>query len=284
MSISVFYEHLAEAAIQENIPLEKVVRIVREKGISGVYLDRNRLREEPQIEKLLSDAEMAVHGLYQFFDFGYGNHSEEIREGKNLLEDARRLGAAALIIPGFIKPEHLSERALQNRKIIPDEEKDNPVIQRMVEALRELVAFGNKIGVEVGMEDFDDCFSPVACVEGLLFFVEQVPGLSVTFDTGNFLYSEQDVLQAQKLLLPYVRQVHLKDRSLTFRQGECKETVLGRKMYQTAVGDGDIPMGKIMDVFQKNGYKGDYAIEHFGSPCQLEDIIKSVEYIESVLV
>lgn len=63
--------------------------------------------------------------------------------------------------------------------------------------------------------------------------MEQVPGLSCFFDTGNFLYSEEDAVQAYRELKPYIKdEIHCKDRGDKDRGGEKpKVTIAGRAMY-----------------------------------------------------
>jgi L-ribulose-5-phosphate 3-epimerase len=45
-----------------------------------------------------------------------------------------------------------------------------------------------------------------------MWFMENVPGLGLTFDTGNFVLRECDVLEAYGLLSEYIVHVHCKDR------------------------------------------------------------------------
>ena len=46
MKISVFYEHISEAAKQENKSLEKICELVSSYGITGVEIENTRLIQE----------------------------------------------------------------------------------------------------------------------------------------------------------------------------------------------------------------------------------------------
>ena len=283
MTISVFYEHVIEAASQENMSIPEVLCRIKQAGITGVELDRGRLAYDGKAEGYLKEAGISVHGLYQFFDFGYQHTKEDNKEGKALIDDAVRLGAQVLLIPGFIHEEDMDDEIRKEKKIHCENPGIFPIVSNMADVINDIASYARQNGVVISMEDFDDCHSPIATAEGLLWFMGKVNGLTVAFDTGNFLYSEEPVLPALEKLLPYVAQVHLKDRSLNVNDGEYKETIAGRKLYPTAVGSGCIPMEDIIRCFQDNGYDGNYAIEHFGSKHQLADMLHSVEYIKKIL-
>lgn len=283
MTISVFYEHVVEAAEQENIGIPKVLYRIRQAGITGVELDRERLSYDVRAEKYIKEAGMSVHGLYRFFDFGYRYGEDDKKEAEALVDDAVRLKAQVLVIPGFVHEEDMDDAARREHKLHCDNPRTLPVVERMADAVGEIVEYAKEKGVVVSMEDFDDCRSPIATGEGLLWFLKRVKGLTAAFDIGNFLYSEEEAQEALVKLLPYVKQVHLKDRALRENDGECRRTVSGRKMYPAAVGSGCIAVERIVRRLQDSGYDGNYAIEHFGSKHQLADMLASVRYVRSLM-
>ena len=64
------------------------------------------------------------------------------------------------------------------------------------------------------LEDFDGPVQPFARMYQLLWFMENVPGLKFTLDTGNFAYSDEDAVQAYEVLKDYIVHVHCKDRNV----------------------------------------------------------------------
>ncbi len=83
--------------------------------------------------------------------------------------------------------------------------------------------------------------------------------------------------------LPYITDVHLKDRGLVENGGNPCIALDGRKLYPVPVGGGVIPIEKIMKTLLENGYTGGFAAEHFGSCDQMGDMEKSIAFIRSVL-
>ena len=69
--LSVFYEHIAEAARQTGLPLDAVCAKVKGFGFDAVELDAKRLFTECEtLLPRLWDAGLDVSCLYYFFDFG----------------------------------------------------------------------------------------------------------------------------------------------------------------------------------------------------------------------
>jgi sugar phosphate isomerase/epimerase len=266
MKLSVFYEHIIEASGQTGKTVEEICRIVRGYGIEAVEIDAARLdKNEDELMEQLEHGDLKVICVCAFFDFG---RDPDYEKGFDLIRTAKRTGAdKVLVIPGFVKPGDAPEALLENMKRV----------------LSKVCDFAKSQGVTVGMEDFDDCSAPFSTTEQLLWFMENVPGLRCTFDTGNFLYSEEDTLDALHRLEGYISHVHCKDRSLAEKAGENpKLTVKGRRLYSSPVGHGCIPMKEILTYLIGKGYDGTFAIEHFGSRNQLEDMRQSAKWLRDL--
>lgn len=263
MKLSVFYEHIVEAATQTGKSVMEVCEIVHGFGIHGVDIETIRIdHNELEVMKQLANGNLTVNCVYAFFDFG---NNPDCNRGYELVNTAKRVGAQKiLVIPGFVKPTDDIYTSLNNMK----------------EVLIKVCEYAKNEGITVGMEDFDDISAPFATTDQLLWFMENVPALKCTFDTGNFLYSEEDVLAALDQLDDYIGDIHCKDRSLEIKEGEePKLTVKGRKLYSSPVGYGCILMKEIVTHFLKKGYDRWFTIEHFGSRNQLEDIEKSAKWL-----
>ena len=65
------------------------------------------------------------------------------------------------------------------------------------------------------MEEFDNLTAPYSRADELMWFMRHVPGLRCGFDTGNFLYNEEDAVKSLSLFRPYIASVHCKDRAFT---------------------------------------------------------------------
>lgn len=261
MKISVFAEHLLEAEGQSGLPLGSVFRTVRGFGISGAEVDYERLAGNPQLPKLLRENGLEISCVYAFFDFAHRDDAERVRTVLKTLESC---GAGLLMaIPGFFSPGDDREIALK----------------RMTEGMAALIDAAEANGIKVCLEDFDDRTAPFSTMSGLNGFLERLPALGCTFDTGNFRYSEESETEAFRFLRDRIVHVHCKDRrfSPSRPNEEEKRTVCGKKMYPAAVGTGELMIETIVKELLRTGYRGWFAIEHFGSADQLSDMKKSAE-------
>ena len=276
-TISVFYEHMADAMKQENLSLEKVCAKVKQFGFDGVELDANRIKNEGgTILPALKNAGLTVNSIYNFFDFGRadGTIESDRAEALRIIQYCEQTNCKFLLaVAGFLTNDELvrGSAPYEARRL------------RMAASLTELTAAAAKRGITVVMEDFDNLSAPFSRAEELLWFMQHVPGLRCGFDTGNFLYNEEDVLKNLEVFRPYIASVHCKDRSFTENGGDPCITVANRKLYPVSVGDGDLPIERVMRSLLISGYTGSFAAEHFGSMQQLKGMERSAAFLKRVL-
>jgi sugar phosphate isomerase/epimerase len=106
--------------------------------------------------------------------------------------------------------------------------------------------------------------------------------LRATLDTGNFFLVGEKPEEAAENIKEYVYHVHFKDfrRSLSERGYKGLNDVY----YEGCViGQGDVELGKIVEILKEAGYKGYLAIEYEGPDPQIEGLIKSIEYVKKLL-
>ncbi len=268
MQISVFYDHIQEASQQSGLSLQKILSLVHSFGIDALECSIDAVKgNESSMRSMFEAAGLQVSCLYGTFQLAKHPNQKEVYE---FIDSAARIGCdKVLIIPGFISPNALS--FLRKH-----------AMRKMASSLTKLCDYAAHKHITVTMEDFDDCIAPFSTDEELLWFLKEVPFLSCTFDTGNFIYQGIDELQAFQKLRDKIVHIHCKDRALFGVSGEIpKITVEGQYLYTASVGDGCIPMKKIFDLLHTIGYDGTLAIEHFGAPDQLAYLRKSAAWIRA---
>lgn len=268
MKFSVFYDHIVEAAKQEKRTVESVCKEVSTYDISGVEIENTRLmNEREEVLSVLEAADMEISCMYGFFDFA---HTSTISDGLDMVNLADELKIKKImLIPGPLTRREFYPFIYQKK------------VKKMTDIMSEICKYAKSKNIMVVLEDFDHKDYPYATSKQLLHFLKSVPDLYCTFDTGNFLYSEEDSFKVLPLFLDKIRHVHCKDRTFQVKEGEVpKATVKGRNMYSSPVGSGCIKMKEILDIIIENGYDDYLAIEHFDSLCQLQDIKTSVKWLE----
>ncbi|WNS42367.1 sugar phosphate isomerase/epimerase family protein [Paenibacillus sp. MMS20-IR301] len=269
MKLSVFYNHIVKASEQSGLPLEAVLDKVHACGIEAVELDlQEALAGAEALKQRLDSAGIAVASMYAFCDFGNDPAPEP---GYRFIDTAAYFGAGkVLVIPGF-----LAEAAsLEDR---------NQALKGMASALTAVCGYAEHKGIRVTMEDFDDIRAPFSSAGELLWFLEQVPKLSITFDTGNFIYRGEDELEAFAKLKHRIIHVHCKDRLLEDSGGELKLSTAGIPLYPSPVGAGCIRIAEILHLLKAEGYDDTLAIEHFDATDQLAYMEQSAAWLRARL-
>ncbi|MBQ5332788.1 MAG: sugar phosphate isomerase/epimerase [Oscillospiraceae bacterium] len=270
--LNIFLEHIYEGAAQQDISLEKMLCFAHKAGYGGLECDLSRLSDRSETKKLFDCCGLSVSSVYNFFDFGH--EAFEISKDKIFahLETAAFFGAqTVLAVAGFI---HNGDNF-------------DAVRGRMAEALSFMCETAEKYGITVTLEDFDDTAAPFSDSDGLLWFMENVPKLRFTFDTGNFAYSLENAEDAYLKLRRYVHHVHLKDRSWDSLRADSDNTngkadLSGKIMYPCEAGGGFIGIERIVKKLISDGYKGSFSVEHFGAADQLGYMRRSAENIRKI--
>lgn len=280
MELSVFYDHILEAAQQTGKSTSEILKCCHEFGINGLEMNFSFLDENKKtVCSELSDSGMKISCIYEMFDFG---RNKDISKGKRMIEAAEELKASRiLVVPGELESWEAAELSACSDVYDTVEQYMNQSasIKNMQRALTELVEYAAKKGIQVTLEDFDGFVHPFARINQLLWFMKHVQGLKYTLDMGNFSFSNEDVVKAADVLEEYIVHVHCKDRMESrYVKGEfCKG--LG----QCAAGEGYIPIDSLVKCLKERGYNGYLAIEHFGVQNQISYIEKSADYLKKFI-
>lgn len=295
MKLSIFYEHLREAVEQTGKSMEELYRETRKAGIQGIEIDYSVLAANPGIHRDIQDAGLEISNMYQFFEFGE-KYAAGLHLGRKMIDAAKRMGVRrVMIIPGFLDENQAAQlnRACVSYEKAAEYMESSAEIMAMKEALQELVEYAEERNIMVSMEDFDSFTSPIARMYPLKWFMEQVPGLKHTLDMGNYAFSDEDAREAYALMKDCIGHVHCKDRGeepetdpaiwagLCLPQGA--ELKVRKGLKPVPVGDGYMPIAELVQALKEQNYQGYLAIEHFGAPDQLGFMLKSAEFLKTLL-
>lgn len=286
--LSVFFDHILQAEEQTGKHIPELLAEVKKAGISAVEINCTYLLEHPATLEMLETAGLQVSCIYEFYALERGRETEKARRH---IEIAKKTKAGKiLIVPGFFSVE--TEEFVN---CVPDREKvwdylsHSEKAQRMADGLREIVEMAGSRNIAdtpitVVIEDFDDRNSPIACVSGMQWFAEQVPGLCFTFDTGNFIIHGENIFAAWEELKDKVVHVHCKDRKISSDkplQTQKNATPDIKECYlPAAVGEGCIPIKELVYKMKEYGYRGYLAIEHFDAADQEAYMQKSAANLQ----
>lgn len=270
MGIAVFYENIAEGVQYCQGDMAGTLKKLKTMGMDRIYLsDQSFYQDQDLLEPLLKELDLGVEGMFTFADFAHDPHSQDY---KKFIDLAKSLGAGnVLIIPGVIPTEETgdSQRLTQN----------------MICGMGKAARYGKEQGVKVSMEDFDGLAAPFCSIRGLKQFMDAIPELFCSFDTGNFIMYHENELEALELFKDRICTVHMKDRSRTpvYAGDRPKICGDGAKEYPCPVGYGTIAMEEIIRRLKSRGYEGGYIVELMDcDPKYLPEAIeKSVRWLKA---
>ncbi len=270
MRMSVFYDHILQAMEQTGKSLEVLLQEVREAGITAVEIRLEYLLAHEEILDALKQADLEISCIYEFYEMDKRDESEK---SVKHIQAAESVGAKKiLVVPGFLHglEARWMQHCMANPKKVGKFFSKNAKIKCMVEGLSYIAKLGKEKDVQVTVEDFDDIHSPLSGMHGIHWFLQQIPELSYTLDTGNYLFYHENMLEAYELLKDRIVHVHCKDR----RQ---------KNNASIAVGSGYIPFAEVIARLQKQGYEGYLAVEHFDVENQENCIKKSADMLRNML-
>lgn len=270
MKLSVFYDHILQAQEQSGHSLMTLLSDVKKSGIDAVEIRLTYLTEHEETAALLQAAGLTISCIYEFYEMDSRDEKDLIE--KHIKTAARFHVGRILVVPGFFTGEEAEEmqKFLSDYERVSEYMEHEPKALRMAQGLQDAVTLGEKEGVIVTVEDFDDVKSPLFCINGIRWFMERIPGLRYTFDMGNFIYSKENAADALRLMRERIAHVHCKDRDERF--------------WSVAAGDGIIPVAEFVRILKESGYDDYFAIEHFDAPAQADKIKRSAEFLKKTCV
>lgn len=139
------------------------------------------------------------------------------------------------------------------------DESDPVAFKKYVERISWMRDEAKKYGVTIILESGQET------AEDLAKFMQAVPGVGINFDPANMiLYAKGKPREAVKTLLPWIKQVHIKDALETRKPGTWGTEV--------AWGEGEVGGRMFLAELEALGYKGNYVIEREGGNARVKEI------------
>ncbi|SHJ69536.1 Sugar phosphate isomerase/epimerase [Clostridium amylolyticum] len=150
------------------------------------------------------------------------------------------------------------------------------------ECFKEVVPYAKEKGVIMVLENHGLFMGKSGQVKELLEKINS-PYLKANPDVGNFLLANENSYDAVVNLKDLISFVHFKDFQEVGRDEYGYEALDGRKYMGTVLGEGEVPMEKIVRYLKEIGYKGYLSIEFEGPGDQKEGTVKSIEFSKKIL-
>ena len=251
--VSIFADHIVTIAQQERISFAEAAARVRALGYTGVDVSVDM----PASRLHVLDSLGFKHACaIAWIDFCAGSQEDAEERALSFME--REGWPRLLLVPGFLPADASPARIDSIRSA----------------AISRIAAFADKAaqrGLDVMVEDFDNSRSLCYDLPSLDRLFAASPQLGHVFDTGNYVFCGENVMKALDHFRPIVRHVHLKDR---VAQGDGTSP---------AIGKGMVPIRQVIVELTRNGYRGWFTVEQYGSPHMLSDAAYSIRTVISAV-
>lgn len=268
MKKSTFLAHIYDISIQENISAVSAMNLARNLGYIGLDANWTDINEKStELKKQLNNSDLHLSSVYRFCDLSDAYNQDEM---KRFLETVSHLECAkVMLIPGFFTDN-------------PDRDTQ---INKIIEALNNACELAATYNITPTIEKYDYILSPCGENKYLSRILDSVLGLGLTFDTGNYIYFDEDVLEGFDKYKDRIRHVHIKDRSFSpFYEGEkpLSETISGKLLYPAPAGHGIIPIKECLNHLRNINYDGYISTEFFGTEKTLDYLKLSSSIISGI--
>jgi len=187
---------------------------------------------------------------------------ESIRRTGGIVPDGNWAKNRALVTAGARLTQELGCAYMSGHAGFLDES-DPKAFKTYVERVKWMRDECRKYGVTLILESGQET------AEDLAAFLPKVPGVGINFDPANMiLYAKGDPRTAVKVLLPWIRQVHIKDANVTKVPGTWGTEVVW--------GSGEVGGEDFIAELESLGYKGNYVVEREAGDDRVGDIRTAV--------
>lgn len=273
MQLGTFMGQINCAAKESGMSQTEVFNLFKKDGLCYVDVSSGDIRglsPKGMYERLEGNG-ISVGSFFHLFAFD-GIYDKEIEA---LKEDIKRqIEACADLHTQFYMPVPVVNNPHKDKQTFLDMRK------RFAEYLQNALEIGNQVGVQTVIENYSDRKNPNASIEDIAYLLKEVPGLKYVLDCGNFWFGGDDVLRATDLFMDKTVHVHLKDLTETPMGRLC---VCGKRGESVTIGDGEIPMYKILQKLKENGYDGGLTIEINHNENMMTEIATSIKNVKEML-
>lgn len=151
----------------------------------------------------------------------------------------------------------------------------------IINLLRDITGFASQAGVTITIENFSLPEYPYSTTEEILYILNAVPGVKYTYDTGNFVFVNDEMLRALDILYDYTVHVHLKDWIFSPENPLVKRH--GAGFEGTAIGSGFLPVAEAVAKLKSMNYNKAVTIEIASNLPVYERYRQSADFIRGIL-
>ena len=275
MKISVFYSYLTQAVSNGEIKStaeafsQLVPKGVAAFDLASTYFDKKTPDELSKTAKDNGVSYSSVYDLSKNFQYKNPDILKEMKERTkvNLYKTAQIGCPLFLPIPSISGSAENAQDMDLRKKVV-------------YEYFNDVTEAAKEFGITTIIENSSSLGSPFSSLQNIDDILKTIPDIRIAFDTANFWFAGEDLLEVAKKIAEKTAHVHLKDIMLGTKNAVEKN---GKKGESCAIGRGIIPIKQTVNHLKTNGYDGYLSIEIGTSVDIYKKVLSSLEYVKTIL-
>lgn len=227
----------AAFSLAKESSLEDALTRIRATGITALEVNTaDFARYSPDVLRQAAEKSgMTVHSAHCLAPLCSPDPStagKAVETVRTAMENCARAGAKyIMLVPAY--PDCIS-----------DEEDKLRAKEAIAASVNALMPHAAGLGLTVTMENFSRRLYPFSTSDELLWMTQNIPGLAITLDSGNFRFLGEDMPAAYEKLKAHIRLCHIKDWLVHPTEGI--PTHDGKLLTATLIGRGLIPLSDLL--------------------------------------
>ncbi|MBO5926113.1 MAG: sugar phosphate isomerase/epimerase [Clostridia bacterium] len=233
-NLGINFENVLSIKEELNITTLEALKKIKDLGFSSLDVKYERLVENNLNIKDILSAGFTISSIFSFCPFF---ENDNIQKALKMVDFAfENKIKEIMFLSDFKKGGYTLEDAKNVKK-----------------NLRRVVNYASGFNVIINIENVGNIEFPFNDVKTTLDYLESVKGLGLVFDDGNFILNDVNPLEAIKVLSPYVRRYHLKNRVLKNSEVDFVETTSsGVKSFVASLGEYNATASEVYNVIKKH--------------------------------
>lgn len=149
----------------------------------------------------------------------------------------------------------------------------------MIDSFTIITHYAKSSGITVAIENRSELTRPDSKISDVRFILDNVPDLTLVFDTGNFFCVSENPIDAYAKLSDKISRVHIKDWKTDPFGMFVRENI--PRFNGVALGDGEIPIKEIIALLKQDNFSGELVIEIDSNNVTCEMLDKSADFLRS---
>ena len=235
-------------AREKEITYGEALSLVKEVGIGALEADSGEFESIPTAEykALLAEKGMRMFAVHHSCHMAAQDdeiYKDALESCITAAENAAAAGAEYfMIVPA------------QRSDISDDETDKQRALARIIEGLNALSPEFIRIGIIPAIENFSTKLFPFSTSEEIINIADNVPGLALTYDIGNFRCIGADCIEPLDSVGKRAAFYHVKDWSIVEENGFAAAD--GTFLRGATLGSGCVPVSELFYRLKTSGYNG----------------------------